>query len=68
MAVKNAIRFLREVKVEFSKVLWPSFDEFIGSSLVVFVLVCIFAVYLGSIDFLLSKLANYIFQYGTYSA
>ena len=67
MAIKNAVQFFREVRGELSKVEWPKFNEFVGSTLVVLFLVCFFALYLGLVDLGLSKLAKYIFTvYGGY--
>ena len=67
MTLKNVLQFFQEVRLELSKVDWPSFQEFVGSTLVVLVLVCFFAVYLGIIDLGLSRLATYIFTiYGGY--
>ena len=67
MTLKNVLQFFQEVRLELSKVDWPSFQEFVGSTLVVLVLVCFFAVYLGIIDLGLSRLATYIFSiYGGY--
>jgi len=65
--MKSALQFLREVKYELSKVIWPKPDEFIGSTIVVLLLVCAFAIYLGVIDLGLSRLAKEIFKmYGGY--
>ncbi len=67
MTLKSAIQFFREVRFELSKVDWPNFHEFVGSTLVVLVLVCFFATYLGIIDLGLNRLAKYIFAtYGGY--
>lgn len=67
MAFKDIVQFLQGVRTELSKVEWPTFDEFIGSTLVVLVLVVFFAIYLGIVDLGLSKLAKYIFTlYGGY--
>jgi preprotein translocase SecE subunit len=67
MTVTKALQFFHEVRIEFSKVVWPKFNEFVGSTLVVLLLVCAFAIYLGAIDLAFSKLAKYIFKlYGTY--
>ncbi len=67
MAIKNAVQFIKEVRIELSKVEWPNFNEFVGSTLVVLFLVCFFAIYLGIVDLGLSKLAKYIFTlYGGY--
>ena len=67
MAIKNAVQFIKEVRIELSKVEWPNFNEFVGSTLVVLFLVCFFAIYLGVVDLGLSKLTKYIFTvYGGY--
>ncbi len=67
MAIKNAVQFIKEVRIELSKVEWPNFNEFVGSTLVVLFLVCFFAIYLGIVDLGLSRLAKYIFTlYGGY--
>jgi len=61
MVGKEAFRFLREVRLELSKVTWPSFDEWAGSTIVVFVLVVFFGIYLSALDLGFSKLAQYVF-------
>lgn len=67
VVVKDAIKFVKEVRTELLKVVWPKFDEWIGSTLVVLVLVVLFALYLGALDVAFSKLAKYIFKvYGGY--
>ena len=58
----NAMQFLNEVKVELGKVVWPKSDELIGSTIIVLVLVCFFAIYLGALDLGLSQAAQYIFK------
>lgn len=63
MAIKNMSQFLKEVQLELSKVVWPKFDEFVGSTIVVLVLVCLFSIYLGLIDVGMSKVARLIFKY-----
>lgn len=55
-------QFLHEVRVELSKVMWPSFDEFIGSTIVVLFLVAIFAIYLGALDAIFYWLAHYVLK------
>ncbi len=62
--MKNIAQFLGEVRVELSRIEWPSFDEFIGSTLVVLVIVCAFALYLGLIDRVFALIARYVFVYG----
>jgi preprotein translocase subunit SecE len=60
--ISSSKQFLHEVRVEMSKVVWPSRSEFIGSTIVVLVLVAFFAVYLGFLDAVLSGVIQYIFK------
>ncbi len=48
--------FLKEVKIELKKVVYPSRDEVIGSTKVVIVLVIMVALFLGMIDLLLTRI------------
>lgn len=63
MAIKNAVQFLLEVKSEMKKVVWPSYQEFVGSTIIVLVLLVLFMIYLGFIDAVLVRLAKYVFKY-----
>ncbi len=58
--IKGVVQYLGEVKAEFSKVVWPKYAEFLGSTIVVLLLMTIFAVYLGIIDFGVSKIISYL--------
>jgi preprotein translocase subunit SecE len=60
--MKNTMQFLTEVKVELSKVTWPKYDEWVGSTIIVIVLAILFAIYLGIVDYAFSKLAGLIFK------
>lgn len=55
-----AMQFFREVKVELSKVAWPSRNQTIGSTVVVIIFVFIIALFLGVVDFGLSNLIRFI--------
>ena len=63
MAVKNVTRFFQEVRSELSKVVWPQWAEFVGSVIIVLVLVSFFAVYLGILDLLFSAGARLLFRW-----
>ena len=54
--IQKSVQFLREVKVELKKVTWPSRKQTMGSTVVVVVLVLIVSLFLGVVDFGLSKL------------
>ena len=51
----KAIKFLKESVNELKRVSWPGKREVIGSTIVVIILVGIVAVFVGFVDFLLSK-------------
>jgi len=48
--MKNVTQFVKEVHLELSKVTWPKFDEFVGSTIVVLLLMSFFSIYLGLVD------------------
>jgi preprotein translocase subunit SecE len=54
------IQFFREVKVELTKVTWPSKKQTIGSTAVVIVFVFVIAFFLGLVDIGLSNLIQLI--------
>jgi preprotein translocase subunit SecE len=57
---KNILQFFREVKVEFTKVSWPSSRELWQSTLIVFVVSAIVAAFIGAVDLGLSKLVTLV--------
>jgi len=52
--------FLKEVKIELRKVVFPSRQEVVDSTKVLIVMVLIVAIFLGAIDLVLSKLVGII--------
>jgi preprotein translocase subunit SecE len=54
------IQFFREVKVELTKVTWPSKKQTVGSTAVVIVFVFVVAFFLGIVDIGLSRLIRLI--------
>ena len=53
-------QFLREVRVELRKVTWPSFKGAMASTSVVIVVVVIVSIFLGVVDFGLTRLIRLI--------
>ena len=43
--------FISEVKAELTKIVWPTRDELFGATIIVCILVLVFAVILGTMDF-----------------
>ncbi len=58
--IQVALQFLREVRIEFKKVTWPSRKQTVGSTAVVLILVLIISAFLGVIDIGLSSLMDLI--------
>lgn len=50
--------FLREVKIEIKKVVYPTREELIGSTWVVIITVIVVSIFLGIVDLGLSKLVS----------
>jgi len=55
------ITFFKEVRQELAKVAWPSFSEFVGSTIVVLIIIAAFAIYLGAVDFGLRYVSEFIY-------
>ena len=60
--IKSIPLFLQEVRAEMGKVVWPKFNELVGSTVVVIILVTAFSLFLGSVDYLLAKAAQWLFS------
>lgn len=59
--VKSFSRYLKEVRVEMAKVVWPSFRELVGSTIIVMFLITLLALYLFGVDWGLKWLAQYVY-------
>jgi preprotein translocase subunit SecE len=55
----NPIQFLREVKSELSKVVWPGRSQVIRTTIAVIILSLVVAAFLGAVDYGLNKLIEY---------
>ena len=54
--------FLSDVRSEIGKITWPSFDEFLGHMVVVFVSVAFSSVVLGLMDYLFTFVLTWFFS------
>jgi preprotein translocase subunit SecE len=54
--ISKSIEFIREVKFELTKVVWPKRQEVIKLTLIVFIISGIIAAYVGALDFGFTKL------------
>lgn len=55
-------QFLREVKTELTKVVWPTRQDTVKMTLLVMVFSLAVAVYLGAVDYGLTKLLELVLQ------
>ncbi|MBM4128613.1 MAG: preprotein translocase subunit SecE [Nitrospira sp.] len=56
--IKRIREFLKEVKIEIKKVIFPTREELVGSTWVVIITVIIISLFLGVVDLGLSKLVG----------
>jgi len=57
---EKAKQFLKEVKIELKKVVWPTRKDTVASTSVVLIIVTIFAFFLGLVDLGLSRIIRLI--------
>jgi len=56
------IRFVKEVRLELTKVTWPTKDELVGSTVVVIILSLILSAFVGLVDLGLSNISRIILK------
>ncbi len=59
--MSKIFQFLREVKTEMLKVVWPTRNETLKMTLVVVIFASIVAIFLGAIDYGFTKILGIIF-------
>jgi preprotein translocase subunit SecE len=60
--IQKIIKYFKETKLELGKVAWPSKLELRDSTIVVVVLSIILSVFIGIIDYALSRASTIIFR------
>jgi preprotein translocase subunit SecE len=63
-AVNAVSKYLNEVRTELSKVIWPKRDEVARLTLVVFLVSAIVGAYIGGLDYVFTKLIEYLLAQG----
>jgi preprotein translocase SecE subunit len=61
--MKDIVQFINDVRLEFSKIVWPKWHEFVGSTFIVLFLVLVFALYLQAVDLGISWLTSAIYKW-----
>lgn len=62
MAKVNPAKFLKEVKVELGKVIWPSRQEAIRLTFVIILVSSLVAAFIGGADFILTKVMEMVIK------
>lgn len=60
--ISKAIVFLKESYSELRKVTWLSKKELVASTILVIIVILIFSIYIGLVDFLLSKIVGIVLR------
>jgi preprotein translocase subunit SecE len=60
MRMKPVIAYVSEVKLELSKVVWPTREEVIKLTIIVLAISGAVALYVGALDFLLTKILTVV--------
>jgi len=53
MAIANPVKFIQEVRAEVSKVVWPTRRETLMTTVMVFIMAALTAVFFSLVDFLI---------------
>ncbi len=56
----QSVRFLKEVKIEFKKITWPSRKQTLATTAAVLSFTLFVAFYLGLVDLILSKIVQWL--------
>jgi len=60
--IKKLVKFVNEIKQELTKVAWPSKYELRDSTIVVILLSLVLSIFIGIVDYTLSKATTFIFR------
>jgi preprotein translocase subunit SecE len=58
----NPVIFLKEVKAELMKVVWPTRQEVIKLTIVVIAVSILFGLYIGGLDLVFTQLTNFLIK------
>ena len=59
--ISKPINFVKEVRVQLTKVSWPTREELIGATVVVIVSIFLAATFIGIVDLIFSRILSLIF-------
>jgi len=59
--VEKSTKFVKDVRLELTKVSWPSKDDVRGATIVVIIVVLIISFFIGLVDLVITKLQDLLF-------
>lgn len=59
LQMEKVVTFLQEVRQELQKVTWPTFREFVDATTVALIVIALFAIYFGIIDYGIGYIAEH---------
>ncbi len=59
---KRMIRFFKDLKGEFKKIVWPSKKQVVNNTLVVLAVVIVLGVFVAALDTVLSLIVHFVLQ------
>ena len=60
--LSKGINFLKEVRLQLTKVSWPTREELTGATIVVIIVTVIAAVFVGFVDLIFSRILSWVFR------
>ncbi len=63
MAIANPMKFIQEVRAEVSKVVWPTRREVIMTTIMVFIMATLTAIFFALVDLLIRSGLNGVLSY-----
>ena len=58
----KVLDFLNEVKVELTKVVWPTRDQTIRLTFIVILITVMVAFFVGGVDYILTNISSYLYR------
>ena len=59
--VNESKKFLKEVKLELKRIVWPKYNEWVGSTIIALIIIVAFSCYLWGVDQVFYNMAKKIF-------
>ena len=58
----KGINFIKEVKIQLTKVSWPTREELVGATTIVIIVTFLTAAFVGFVDLFFSRILSWVFR------